>query len=654
MEKINPEQWQKIEIKVNDAEITERKRHSAEVELYQETGKTKDERDKTGLNENTDIVSELENEKTILAQQTEELLGSENSPERELISLQKKNLFAALRDNRAIELKKVRLEAEESNLLKSIDQAQEQGTPMRGKLAILKKIRESLNSLKGGKEGLLNSSPEAYYGLHLKELKEYREDLGAGKIVETPYVKEQAEDAAVHLRAGKPVMLYGHLGTGKTELAMHVAEQYIGKEALIISGSKHTSLAELYGHQILSLDKINKEELDGFTQAVEQKFTEWVGKNAEATEDDKNRAHDRILQTYLAQFKSGTISDFFLGPVYRAMAEGRPVIIDEVNAIPHEILISLNHILTRKIGDKINVQQNTGTQIEIKEGFGVIMTGNLNQGQEKYLERQDMDPAFLSRLYKLEYDYLPQETEGSLKDGAGKENELFHLLLAEIMDKNGNIEAPNDSIKKLWNMAKAARVTQDVFAGREIGNAYYFQEAGGRAIKYLLKESVMSIRAIGNILEQWKKEGYDKELDYYIWKEFVSQSTVVSDRAYLYQLLKDRFGFFQSAGWEQNPDYGSGGAVNFFNLKAPKNFSAPMEFFGPRQTIEFAFGQAPERAKWPESEIDQEKIETKNFKDLEKLEEFQKSFERDLEVMEASINKACQPEVKKSRFAFFK
>jgi len=36
------------------------------------------------------------------------------------------------------------------------------------------------------------------------------------------------------------------------------------------------------------------------------------------------------------------------------------------------------------------------------------------------------------------------------------------------------------------------------------------------------------------------------------------------------------------------------------------------------------------------------------------LEEFQKSFERDLEVMEVSISKACQLEVKKRRFAFFK
>jgi MoxR-like ATPase len=136
----------------------------------------------------------------------------------------------------------------------------------------------------------------------------------------------------------------------------------------------------------LAIDKINKDELDSFVKQVEQKFEEWIKENPKAKEDEKNRAHDRILQTYLAQFKGGTISDFFMGPIYCAMAEGRPVIIDEVNAIPHEVLISLNHILTRKVGDKINVQQNTGTQVEVKEGFGVMMTGNLNQGQEKYIE----------------------------------------------------------------------------------------------------------------------------------------------------------------------------------------------------------------------------------------------------------------------------
>jgi MoxR-like ATPase len=609
MEKLSPEQWQKIEEKTNEAEIAERKRRSAEVELYEETGLTKTEREELGKEKLlereaiAEIAEELENEKEALAQESEELLGLKDSPERALVALQKENLWKALRENRKIELEREQLLEKESELLETIGEAQDKGKPTRGKSAVLEKTRNRLDALESEKEKLLESSPEAYFGLHLKELKEYKKDLGKGRIVETPYVKKQVEDITTHLRANKPVMLYGHLGSGKTELAMHVAREYMGKEALVISGSKHTSLAELYGHQILSVDKINKEELDGFTQEVEKKFEGWIKENPKTKETEKDRAHDRILQTYLTQFKGGTISDFFMGPVYRAMAEGRPVIVDEVNAIPHEVLISLNHILTRKVGEKINVQQNTGTQVEVKEGFGVMMTGNLNQGQEKYVERQDMDPAFLSRLYKLEYDYLPQKTEGSLEDEFGKENELFHLLLSEVMDKNCNIEAPKDSIKKLWNLAKAARITQDVFAGKEIANAYYFQEAGGRAAKYLLKESVMSIRAIENILEQWKKEEYEKELDHYIWKEFVSQSTIASDKAYLYQLLKDRFNFFQSDGWEQNPDYGSGGVVNVFDIKAPKNSAPEKRFFGPREIVEFSFGKAPERAKWPEVEV---------------------------------------------------
>lgn len=650
MRKFSPEQWQNIEEKTDEAEVAERKRRSAEVELYEETGLSKAERKKLGKEkllkqeDIAEIVDELESEKETLVQETEELLGPEDSPERALVALQKENLWKSLRENRKIELEKEQLLEKESELLKSISEAQEKGKPTRGRSAILKKTRNRLAGLEKEHKKLLESSPEAYFGLHLKELKEYKKDLTEGRIVETAYVKEQAEDITTHLRADKPVMLYGHLGSGKTELAMHIAKKYIGKEALVISGSKHTSLAELYGHQILSVDKINKDELDSFVKGVEQKFQEWVNENPKAEESEQNRSHDRILQTYLTQFKGGTISDFFLGPIYRAMAEGRPIIVDEVNAIPHEILISLNHILTRKVGEKINVQQNTGTQVEVKEGFGVMMTGNLNQSQEKYVAREDMDPAFLSRLYKLEYDYLPQKTEGSLEDEAGKENELFHLLLAEMMDKNGNIEIPENSIKKLWNLSKAARVTQDVFAGKEISNSYYFQEAGGRAAKYLLKESVMSIRAVENILEQWKKEGYEKELDYYVWKEFVSQSTVASDKAYLYQLLKDRFNFFQSEGWEQNPDYGSGGMVNVFDIKAPENPSTERQFFGPRETVEFSFGKAPERAKWPEIESEIKETAENNFEELEELEKFKSVLEQDLENIEKDIENFCQLE----------
>lgn len=327
------------------------------------------------------------------------------------------------------------------------------------------------------------------------------------------------------------------------------------------------------------------------------------------------------------------------------MEEGRPIIIDEVNAIPHEVLISLNHILTRRVGDKINIQQDTGRTVEVKKGFCILMTGNLNQGQERYIYRQDMDPAFLERFYKIEYDYLPQKTEGSLEDEAGAENEQFHLLLVKIMDQNGNIEAPEDSIKKLWNLAKAARVTQDVFAGKEISDAYYFQEAGRRPIYYLLKKSVLSIRALDNILTQWQKDGYRQELDYYIWKEFISQSTIASDKAYLYQLLKDRFNFFQSDGWKQNPNYGRGGVVDVFDIKPPKNPSAPRKFFGPRDVVEFAFGKAPARTIWPEDKENFPKDLKETLQKVESLENFQNfktAFEEDLDKLTKEIENFCE------------
>jgi len=487
--------------------------------------------------------------------------------------------------------------------------------PHSEELEALDEIRKELKKNQQLREDLLALNPEAYFGLNLKKLKESKKEFSEGRIVEADYVKEKMEDIDSHLRADKPILIYGHLGSGKSELAMHAAKKYSKKPALIISGSKNISQSEFYGHQVLTVDE-----------------------------------------------KSGsTVSDFYLGPIYQAMEEGRVVIIDEVNAIPHEVLISLNHLLTRKVGDKINIQQDSGREIEIKEGFGIIMTGNLNQGQEKYFDRQDMDPAFLSRLHKIEYDYLPQNTEGILGDEASKENEQFQLLLVSLMDKNGNLEIPEDSLKKLWNLAKSARIIQNVFAGKEFDNAYYFKEAGGRSARYLLKESVLSLRGLENIISQWKAEGFAKELDYYVYNNFIKEGTVASDRAYLYQLMKDQFGFFQTKvkdfdndgreiekdSWPQNPSYGSGGVVNSFDITTPKNPAEKRKFFTPRQVVEFAFGKAPDRTQWPQTK------ETPEFEDepgdpinpeVLKLEEFMKNLKKErLEIL-GSINEVCELE----------
>jgi len=627
------EQWAKIEDNVNEAEKAKRNAQKASRILYSETsipkiGSNIEDKDGAGGEmvkkyiAGRDEITEkdlLEKSKrkrvasTALAREkffdseAKKFLGEEGSSERVLVSLRKDNLSKALRFAWALQKQREKLLNEEAEILKTME-----GEPTGAELEVLGEIRGELAENSELGEKLLEENPEAYFGLHLKQLKEYKKELTVGKIVETDYVKKEAEDIVKNLLAGKPVLIYGHLGSGKTELAMHIAKKYIGKEALVISGSKNTNQSELYGHQILNINEIKKADLDLFEKEVENKFKVWCAENLKVDENEKNRAHDRILQIYLTQFKSGTVSDFFLGPIYRAMEEGRPIIIDEVNAIPHEVLISLNHILTRRVGDKVNVQQNSGSSVEVGAGFGIMMTGNLNQGQETYVDRQDMDPAFLSRLHKLEYDYLPQSVEGLLEE-SGKEDELFQLILAEIMDRVGNIEAPEDSIKKIWNLSKAARITQNVFSGKEVSSAFYFQEAGGRPMKYLLKENLLSMRALENIIGQWKSEGYAQELDYYIWNNFIREGTIASDRAYLYQLFKDQFGFFKSDGWEQNPDYGSGGNINSFDVNSPKNKPENIKFFGPREVVEFAFGKAPERAKWPE-------IKPKNNEQDEKFE----------------------------------
>jgi hypothetical protein len=196
----------------------------------------------------------------------------------------------------------------------------------------------------------------------------------------------------------------------------------------------------------------------------------------------------------------------------------------------------------------------------------------------------------------------------------------------------------------LWNLAKSARVIQDVFAGRETGNAHYFQQAGGRSAKYLLKESVLSLRALDNIITQWKSEGYEKELDFYVWNNFVKESTVASDRAYLYQTLKDRFNFFQGEGWEENPDYGSGGMVNSFDIKAPKNASAKRKFFGQREVVEFAFGKAPERAEWPEISSEEAEMEIEINPEMMELENFKDELEKEMDELSGEIGEACEME----------
>lgn len=643
--------WTEEEAQADTADRISRERNIAHQSLRRATGQTMAERatQELKLSPGLQRVAEVATERARSAEEELEMIvGPADSPVRELIDLRREELYSALRTQRSLEAELQNLNEQRSDIMRTFEGKPD---PIAGE--VLAALREQEEKIRQDMTDLRQSSPEAFIGLNLRELKAMRPtNERIGRITETPSRKELIDDITTHLLGNHPVLIHGHMGVGKTELAMYTAHKMLEhrgdldaivadkltawkkehpaasiteqmneqrkleamhKSAVVISGSKQASLGELYGHQILTLDSVGHEDIEALIKEVTEKYDAWVEDHPEASEADRNRTHDLYTQAFMSQSKNGTISKFFLGPIYTAMEEGRPIIIDEVNAFRHEILISLNHILTRKAGDIVNVQQNSGTAIEVQRGFGVIMTGNINNGEEIYVDRQQLDPAFLSRLYRLEMDYMPQAVEGPLDEASNPkvDNELFRAMVAKMIDRNGNLSGPEESLEKLWDLAKAGRIIQDVFAGRQVKlkdsktgeeKAVDFKQDVERGVDAKLNEAVFSLRSVNNIIDQWQSEGYRYELDYYLYQEFVGQTIDATDRAYLYQILHNYFGFFKGPGWPADSElnFGSGGKSENFRVTPPKNAPGAKIFQGPRDYLEKIYGQGPARQRFPE------------------------------------------------------
>lgn len=538
--------------------------------------------------------------------------------------------------------------------------------------------RKKMRELEKKMRILKQESPEVFVGAHLAELRSYRRDLGRGRIADVPYAQEQKRKVTACIRTGTPMFLHGHLGAGKTEVAIAAAREYLASRSdeeigrviqedmnrwltshpsaseaqqtearemfaqeargpLIISGSKKTHPSELYGHRTLSIKEFfTEEKLQSLGRAMKA-FRLWKADNPGAPEDETTMQWNGLLKAYMDD-PSGTFSAFFLGPIYRAMRDGRPIIIDEANYIDAGILGSLNFILTRKVGDTVSVQQDSGEKIQIKRGFCILMTGNFpSDGEEElYLGRSEMDAAFLSRLEKLKYDYLPQSLEPNLADamkvsrkktpefnpvnllnyefprgassdivehdleqaGAFLSSDLFKLIIARTMDRYGNMELPDGSVEKLWKLAVFARKTQDIFSGK-----FSDADTGERGLlRAALGKDVVSLRHIDRILTAWKNDSMQYELDHYIFESVVAQASGDKERTALYKIAQDVGLFSDTEGWMLSQDIASGAGVAKISLKSPKNRVENFVWYSPRDTVRFVFGPEPERTKFPVGE----------------------------------------------------
>ncbi|MBT6573566.1 AAA family ATPase [Candidatus Falkowbacteria bacterium] len=255
----------------------------------------------------------------------------------------------------------------------------------------------------------------------------------------------------------------------------------------------------------------------------------------------------------------------YLGMFYRAMQEGRPIIIDEMNAIPHHVLILLNDLLTRVPGDNVKPMVEGVSEFTVKKGFYVIATGNWDpESADVYVGRQKIDAAYLSRFELEKYDYLPNAVDFSLlaetstleqedEHKLRQENELFHMLIIRMLDNNGSLQIPEGGDDQLYRLAVVARNIQSAFSGFDVPSEYFPDATGNveRGPKDVLKENVLSLRHLIPIIERWKSEGYSKPIDVYLFNYYLERSKAREEEMlYLYEKLQTQGDFFSvSEGW---------------------------------------------------------------------------------------------------------
>ena len=315
-------------------------------------------------------------------------------------------------------------------------------------------------------------------------LREARAQLRSGLLL-TGQMRGIIAEAAPALHRGNPVLLLGETGGAKTALAEHLSRTVLGREPELVSGYGDITSAQLIGTHEL-------------------------------------RAED-----------GATVSVFTPGPLLRAMTEGRPVILDEVNAMPPEFLKRLNRILQLRPGDTLGVQEDAGREVRIAPGFAILATAN-EQTPHRYRGVDRLSAELVNRFGANSYRVHYPDT-GIAFEAYPAENAL--LAAAAIVDERG--ELPREwSADALERVARAAFISQQVFAGAASGGFSDYvsaeREIDGRPG---LEESVLAPRTLVAIVQKVAASAGSVSLDHAL-SRFVEGVMHREDRRVLALILE--------------------------------------------------------------------------------------------------------------------
>lgn len=322
---------------------------------------------------------------------------------------------------------------------------------------------------------------------------------------------------------GKPILIVGETGGAKTALAREIARRIqrindrpdqVNQEPLLFSGYGEANTYQLMG----------KDEL-GTRPDPDTEITDEQEKRYKAGKIDESSDEYAMLMRKLKwkQLTNGTETYFVPGALLKAMQEGLPIILDEINAMQPEILKRLNDILLLKPGDTFTVQEDSGLEFKVKAGFCVIATANEKSSRYKGVDdlSVELQSRFTANTARIPYPDMDVEV------GERPPN-LLSLALVAITDKHGNqilpkITAPdgselpaNEALERFTQFVIVCHYTQKLFT--QPSNSAEFatvisteqQTAEG---KTALKENVLAPRTMVQLIQKAVDSGGEISLN---------------------------------------------------------------------------------------------------------------------------------------------
>jgi len=204
-------------------------------------------------------------------------------------------------------------------------------------------------------------------------------------FVETKYVKDIADRAFIYIKAGFPVHFRGPSGTGKTTVAMHLANK-IGRPVVIIHGDAEYKTSDLVGNE------------SGYRfRKLDDRFIHSVHKLEEDME--KKWVNNRL-----------TI----------AIKNGFTLIYDEFTRSRAEANNILLPILQEKMMSISSMVKEEDYYMKVHPDFCAIFTSN----PEEYAGVNRTQDALRDRMVTMDIDYFDYETE--LQITKAKSNLPYH------------------------------------------------------------------------------------------------------------------------------------------------------------------------------------------------------------------------------------